>query len=111
MSCLFLVILKAKHVFRILVVYKLLNFSQIFTNYGSQNQKVFKRTVIIILLHWETESCLILCVLGKENNVLPQESLYLHGILYIAMKINQEHLSLVCKHKHMLKHGAPPDNF
>ena len=25
--------------------------------------------------------------------------------------MNNGHLSLVCKHKHMLKKGAPPDNF
>ena len=24
--------------------------------------------------------------------------------------MNQKHFSLVCKHKHMLKNGAPPDN-
>ena len=25
--------------------------------------------------------------------------------------MNQKHLSVVCKHKHMLKNGAPPGNF
>ena len=25
--------------------------------------------------------------------------------------MNQRHFSLVCKHEHMLKNGAPPDKF
>ena len=25
--------------------------------------------------------------------------------------MNKEHLSLVCKHRHMFKNGAPPENF
>ena len=38
-----------------------------------------------------------------------QESLYLHTI--IQCDINEPGISLVYKRKHMLKNGAPPDNF
>ena len=44
---------------------------------------------------------------GKENILCRQESFYLQGILN---NINEQETSFLdCKHKHMMKIGAPPD--
>ena len=46
---------------------------------------------------------------GKRKYIFEQESLYLQGILD---DINEQNTSFVdCKHKHMMKSGAPPDKF
>ena len=46
---------------------------------------------------------------GKKKYILAQESLYLQGILD---DINEQDTSFPdCKHKHMMKSGAPPDKF
>ena len=48
--------------------------------------------------------------------VLDQEKMFLHKRVYtcrfpLMTKMNHKHLSLVCKHKHMLKNGAPLNKF
>ena len=46
---------------------------------------------------------------ARENIFFAQESLYLQGILD---DINEQNTSFVdCKHKHMMKSGAPPNKF
>ena len=46
---------------------------------------------------------------GKRKYIFAQESLYLQGILD---DINEQDTSFLdCKHKHMMKSGAPPDKF
>ena len=35
---------------------------------------------------------------------------FLHGLLS-DIQMNQKQFSVFCKHKHMLKKGAPPDNY
>ena len=60
--------------------------------------------------HWdsnETELCLkVLCRHGKKY-FFTQKSLYLQGI---PNDINEQDKSFLdCKHKHMMKSGAPPD--
>ena len=42
-----------------------------------------------------------------ENIFFTQKSFYLQGILN---KINEQESFLDCKHKHMMKSGAPPDS-
>ena len=43
----------------------------------------------------------------RKYNILAQESFYLQGIL---KDINEQDTSFLdCKHKHMMKSGAPPD--
>ena len=56
----------------------------------------------------KTKMCLI--VPGRqEKNISAQESFYLQGILD---DINEEDPSFLdCKHKHMMKSGAPRDKF
>ena len=45
---------------------------------------------------------------GKRKYIFVQESFYLQGILD---DINKQDTSFLdCKHKHMMKSGAPPDN-
>ena len=46
---------------------------------------------------------------GKRKNIFAQESFYLQGILDDI--IEQDTSFLDCKHKHMMKSGAPPDKF
>ena len=44
-----------------------------------------------------------------RNYISVQESFYLQSIL---SNVNEQHISfLECKHKHMMKSGAPPDKF
>ena len=46
---------------------------------------------------------------GKRKYIFAQESFYLEGILDA---INEQDASFLdCKHKHMMKSGAPPDKF
>ena len=46
---------------------------------------------------------------GKRKYIFGQKSFYLQGILD---DITEQDLSFVdCKHKHMMKSGAPPDKF
>ena len=46
---------------------------------------------------------------GKRKYIFSQESFYLQGILD---DINEQRTSFLdCKHKHMMKHGAPSDKF
>ena len=46
---------------------------------------------------------------GKRKFIFAQESFYLQGILD---DINEQDTSFLdCKHKHMMKIGAPPDKF
>ena len=54
----------------------------------------------------KTRPCLI--VPGRQKKIyFAQESLYLQGILD---DIHEQNTSFVdCKHKHMMKRGAPPD--
>ena len=50
-----------------------------------------------------------LCPPGKRKYIFAQESFYLQGILDDT---NEQDTSFVdCKHKHMMKSGAPPDKF
>ena len=44
----------------------------------------------------------------KEKLLTQEICIYM---VYLAEYMNQEHISLVCKHKHMLTNGAPPDIF
>ena len=46
---------------------------------------------------------------ARENIFLVQESFYLQGILDDTNE--QDTSFLDCKHKHMMKSGAPPDKF
>ena len=56
----------------------------------------------------KTRMCLI--VPGKQEKIyFTQESFYLQGIL--DDKNEQDTSFLDCKHKHMMKSGAPPDKF
>ena len=56
----------------------------------------------------KTKLCFI--VLGRQGKyIFTQESFYLQGILNDT---NEQDLSFLdCKHKHMMKSGAPPDKF
>ena len=46
---------------------------------------------------------------GKKKYIFARESFYLQGILD---DINEQDTSFLdCKHKHMMKSGAPPDKF
>ena len=40
------------------------------------------------------------------ENIFPQENFYLQGVLN---DINEQDSFFECKHKHMMKAGAPPD--
>ena len=53
-------------------------------------------------------NCAFLFLVGMENIIIfTQESFYLQGILN---DINEQNTSFLdCKHKHMMKSGAPPD--
>ena len=56
----------------------------------------------------KTRLCLIVLT-GKRKYIFAQESFYLQGILD---DINEQDTSFLdCKHKHMMKSGAPPDKF
>ena len=46
---------------------------------------------------------------GKRKYIFVQESFYLQGILDDTNE--QDTSFLDCKHKHMMKSGAPPDKF
>ena len=60
-----------------------------------------------INFYFDCKTRLSLKVPGKH--IFAQESLYLQGILD---DINEQDTSFVdCKHKHMMKSGAPPDKF
>ena len=56
----------------------------------------------------KTRLCLI--VPGRQEKIyFAQESFYIQGILD---DINEQDTSFLdCKHKHMMKSGAPPDKF
>ena len=58
----------------------------------------------------KTRLCLYSSWQAKENNyIFAHESFYLQGILD---NINEQDPSFLdCKHKHMMKSGAPPDKF
>ena len=46
---------------------------------------------------------------GMKKYIFAQESFYLQGIIN---DINEQDTSFLdCKHKHMMKCGAPPDKF
>ena len=46
---------------------------------------------------------------GKRKYIFAQESFYLQGILD---DINEQDTTFLdCKHKHMMKSGAPPEKF
>ena len=53
---------------------------------------------------------LCLIVPGREGKyIFTQEGFYLQGILN---EVNEQDASFLdCKHKHMMKSGAPPDKF
>ena len=57
---------------------------------------------------WKTRMCLIFP--GRQEKIyFAQESFYLQGMLD---DVNEQDISFVdCKHKHMIKSGAPPDKF
>ena len=56
---------------------------------------------------FKTRLCLI--VAGRQEKIFAQEGFYLQGILDA---INEQDTSFLdCKHKHMMKSGAPPDKF
>ena len=53
--------------------------------------------------------CALQFLAGKRKYIFAQESFYLQGILD---DINEQDTSFFdCKHKHMMKSGAPPDKF
>ena len=53
--------------------------------------------------------CALYFLAGMRKYILAQESFYLEGILN---DINEQDTSFLdCKHKHMMKCGAPPDKF
>ena len=60
--------------------------------------------------YFDCKARLCLIVPGRqEKYILEQESFYLQGILD---DINEKDTSILdCKHKHMMKSGAPPDKF
>ena len=74
--------------------------------------------VSCLLARWQYYSILIskqyifdckikLCLVRQEKYIFTQESFYLQGILN---DINVQDTSFLdCKHKHMMKSGAPPD--
>ena len=47
---------------------------------------------------------------GKKKYIFAQESFYLQGI-YSIINEQDSHIFFDCKHKHMMKSGAPPDKF
>ena len=53
-----------------------------------------------VYFYCQTKLYLVVCVM-QEKNVFAQESLYY--ILGSVILVNQEHFSLVCKHKHIEK--------
>ena len=64
-----------------------------------------------INFYFDCKTRLCLIVPGRQEKIiLAQESFYLQVILY--HDINEQDTSFVdCKHKHMMKSGAPPDKF
>ena len=62
-----------------------------------------------INFYFDCKTRLRLIVLaGKRKYIFAQESFYLKGILD---DINEQDTSFLdCKHKHMMKSGAPPEN-
>ena len=64
-----------------------------------------------INLYFDSKTKLCLTVPGRQEKkyFFAQENFYLQGKLD---DINEQDTSLVdCKHKHMMKNGAPPDKF
>ena len=60
-------------------------------------------------LHCKTRLCLIGPGRQEKIYIFAQESFYLQGILN---DINEQDISFLdCRHKHMMKSGAPPDKF
>ena len=53
--------------------------------------------------------CALKFLAGKRKYIFLQESFYLQGILDDTNE--QDTSFLDCKHKHMMKSGAPPDKF
>ena len=47
----------------------------------------------------------------EEKQIFTQESFYLQRILNNINEHEQDTSLLECKHKHMMKNGAPPDRF
>ena len=75
----------------------------------------FRFTSQMVLLsninfYFDCKTRLCLTVTGSKGKyIFAQESFYLQGILD---DINEQDTSfLECKHKHMIKSGAPPDKF
>ena len=63
-----------------------------------------------INFYFDCKTRLCLIVYGRQKNIFfAQESFYLQGVLD---DINEQGTSFLdCKHKHMMKGGAPPDKF
>ena len=63
-----------------------------------------------INFYFDCKTRLCLIVTGSKGKyIFPQESFYLQGLLD---DINEQDTSFLdCKHKHMMKNGAPPDKF
>ena len=63
-----------------------------------------------IIFYFDCKTRLCLIVPGRQEKIyFAQESFYLQGI---CDDINEQDTSLLdCKHKHMMKSGAPPDEF
>ena len=65
-------------------------------------------SIINFYFDCKTRLCLIVPC-RQEKTYFAQESFYLQGILD---DINEQDTSFLdCKHKHMMKSGAPPDKF
>ena len=50
-----------------------------------------------------------LCLWQARKHAFAQESFHVQGILSDMNELNTSFLD--CKHKHMMKNGAPPDKF
>ena len=58
-------------------------------------------------VYFDCKTKLCLLVPGRQEYIFTQESFYLQGMLN---DINEQDTSFLdCKHKHMMKIGAPPD--
>ena len=63
----------------------------------------------IINFYFDCKTKLCLFLAGKQKYIFAQENFYLQGTLD---DINEQDISFLdCKHKHMMKSGAPPDKF
>ena len=68
---------------------------------------LFNINIQTVYFDCKTKLCLI--VSGRQGkNIFTQEGFYLQGILN-DIKNEPDTVSLDCKHKHMMKSGAPPD--